>query len=108
MSTLLNLSGKIDPQTVTVFEIVGCVIAEPGMPYVVAGATARDLVLHYGHGVAIRRATADIGYSLCPGLDRGYHSCTGWSGTRSMKEFIAIPEEPRRLVCTDAGVQLNQ
>jgi len=64
MSALLNLSGKIDPQTVTVFEIVGCVIAELGMPYVVVGATARDLILHYGHGAAIRRATQDVDFAI--------------------------------------------
>jgi len=34
------------------------------MPYVVVGATARDLVLHYGHGAAIRRATQDVDFAI--------------------------------------------
>ena len=64
MSTLLNLSGKIDPQTVAVFEVVGRVMTVLGMPYVVVGATARDLVLHYGHGAPLQRATQDVDFAI--------------------------------------------
>jgi len=64
MSTLLNLSGKIDPQTVAIFETVGRVIAELGVPYVVVGATARDLVLHLGHGAKLRSVTKDVDLAI--------------------------------------------
>ena len=64
MSTLLNLSGKIDPHTVAVFEAVGRVIAELGVPYVVVGATARDLVLHFGHGAKLRSITKDVDFAI--------------------------------------------
>ncbi len=63
-STLLNIAGKIDPQTVAIFETVNRVIAELGIPYVVVGATARDLVLHYGHGARIQRATHDVDFAI--------------------------------------------
>lgn len=64
MSTLLNISGKIDPPTVAIFDAVGSVTGELGMPYVVVGASARDLVLHYGHGVPLQRATRDVDFAI--------------------------------------------
>jgi len=64
MSTLLNLSGKIDPQTVAIFEAVGRVITELRVPYVVVGATARDLVLHLGHGAKLRSVTKDVDFAI--------------------------------------------
>lgn len=64
MGTLLNLSGKIDPQIITVFDIVGRVIAELGIPYVCVGATARDLVLRHGYGAPLQRATQDIDFAI--------------------------------------------
>ncbi|MFV1985522.1 MAG: hypothetical protein ACC657_18380 [Thiohalomonadales bacterium] len=42
----LDISGKIDPRIVELFGLVGNVLAELKMPYIVVGATARDLVLH--------------------------------------------------------------
>ena len=64
MSTLLNLSGKIDPKTVAIFETVSRAITDMNIPYVVVGATARDLVLHYGHGARIQRATHDVDFAI--------------------------------------------
>ena len=32
--------------------------------YVVVGASARDLVLHYGYGARVKRATADIDFGI--------------------------------------------
>lgn len=56
-STLLNIAGKIDPQTVAAIKAVSSAINELDIPYVVVGATARDLVLHYGHGARIKKDT---------------------------------------------------
>ncbi|MEJ1411903.1 MAG: nucleotidyl transferase AbiEii/AbiGii toxin family protein [Candidatus Sedimenticola sp. (ex Thyasira tokunagai)] len=64
MSTLLNLSGMIEPQTVEVLENVDRIIAGLGMPYVIVGATARDLVLHYGYSAALQRATRDVDFAI--------------------------------------------
>jgi predicted nucleotidyltransferase len=59
-ASLLDLSGKIDPQLVEVFEVIAGVAAAGNIRYFVVGATARDMILGYGHGIAIKRATADI------------------------------------------------
>lgn len=64
MSASLNISGQIDPATVAIFEAVGGVARELDMPYVVVGATARDLVLHYGYGVPLQRATRDVDFAI--------------------------------------------
>lgn len=63
-STSLNISGKIDPTTLEVLAAVNQAIAELAIPYIVVGATARDLVLHYGYGAAIQRATRDIDFAI--------------------------------------------
>lgn len=34
------------------------------IPYVVVGASARDIVLHFGHGAKIQRATTDIDFGI--------------------------------------------
>ncbi|GBE09286.1 hypothetical protein BMS3Abin11_02417 [bacterium BMS3Abin11] len=64
MSTLLNISGKIEPRTVALFETVSRVMTDLEIPYVVVGATARDIVLHYGHGAALERATIDVDFAI--------------------------------------------
>jgi len=63
-SALLNIAGKIDPQTVALFETVSRAIVDMDMSYVVVGAAARDLVLHYGHGAKIQRATHDVDFAI--------------------------------------------
>lgn len=56
-STSLNISGKIDSKTVGLLESISIATTELDIPYVVVGATARDLILHYGHGAKIQRAS---------------------------------------------------
>jgi len=64
MSTLLNISGKIDPRICEVFNSINRVLTELKMPYIVVGATARDLVLHHGYGARIQRATDDVDFAI--------------------------------------------
>ena len=58
MATLLDLSQKGDP---LLGELIGRVNAIVGdAPYLLAGATARDLLLQAAHGIDPRRATTDV------------------------------------------------
>lgn len=59
-NTLLNISGKIPSDAVYVYHSVNEVARQLGIPFVVVGASARDIVLHYGYGAPIQRATRDI------------------------------------------------
>lgn len=60
----LNLSGKIDGQSIAIYSAIDQTAKELNIPYVVVGASARDLVLHYGYGARIQRATADIDFGI--------------------------------------------
>ncbi|QEY17226.1 hypothetical protein D0C16_15320 [Cellvibrio sp. KY-GH-1] len=61
---LLNISAKIDPALASLCEIVAECAVQLQIPYLIVGATARDMVLHYGFGAKIQRATADIDFAL--------------------------------------------
>jgi len=63
-NTLLNISGKIDLQVVELFGSVSAILTGLEVPYVVVGAAARDLVLHYGYGASIQRATNDVDFAI--------------------------------------------
>jgi predicted nucleotidyltransferase len=61
---LLNLSEKIDQRTLDLLALINQVTLEIGVEYLVAGATARDLVMHYGYGARIQRATEDLDFAI--------------------------------------------
>ena len=54
------LSKKINPELVEVFEALAGVAAARHIHYFVVEATARYMILSYGHGISIKRATVDI------------------------------------------------
>lgn len=60
----LDLSEKIDAKSIAIYSAIDQVARELDISYVVVGASARDLVLHYGYGATIKRATADIDFGI--------------------------------------------
>lgn len=64
MNISLNIAGKIDPKIISLFETVNRVADKLTLPYVVVGATARDLVLHHGYGANVQRATEDVDFAI--------------------------------------------
>ena len=58
------MSGKIDSGNIELYRIINRVANELNISYMVVGATARDLVLHYGAGAPIKRATTDIDFGM--------------------------------------------
>ena len=59
MATLLDFSQKIELRPLgALVDRVNEVVSD--RPYLLAGATARDLLLQHAHGIAPRRATADV------------------------------------------------
>jgi len=63
-SALLNVSGKLDKNTVAVYQSIAEVAQQLNVPFLIVGASARDLVLHYGHNAEIARATRDIDFAI--------------------------------------------
>ena len=60
----LNLSGKISRATTDLLELIDRITTELGIPYLVVGATARDIVYHHRFGTPIRRATTDTDFGI--------------------------------------------
>lgn len=94
MSTSLNVSGKIDPGTVSIFGTVDAALKDLDLPYAIVGATARDLVLHYGHGAAIQRATHDVDFAIEVG---------DWAAFAALRERLCaqgfrLTEDQHRLI----------
>ncbi len=58
MSTLLNLTNKLDSETVATLSDVSDVVTQLNTPYIIVGATARDLILHHGYGAAVHQQQA--------------------------------------------------
>ena len=56
---LLDLSGKINPVLVELFQVIENVTTARHICYFVVGATARDIILHHGYDIPIKRATVD-------------------------------------------------
>lgn len=61
---LLNLSIEIDQRHVNTFAEVSTIAEELGIPFVVVGAMARDLILHHVYGARVKRATEDIDFGM--------------------------------------------
>lgn len=60
----LNLIIKIDEISIAIYSAIDKAAGELNIPYVVVGASARDLVLHYGFGARIIKATEDIDFGF--------------------------------------------
>ena len=60
----LDISNRIDPLQTEALGELDRLATELGTPFVVVGATARDMVLHHGFGLEVRRATRDIDLGL--------------------------------------------
>jgi len=99
---LLNIAGKIDSKTVAIFETVDRIVTDLDIPYVIVGATARDLVLHYGHGARIERATQDVDFAM---------EVPSWSAFSTLKNTLCgqgfkATDMPHRLI-SPVGIEVD-
>lgn len=78
-NTSINISGQIYPDAVQVYIDISEVCAQLEIPYVVVGASARDIVLHHGHGAKIQRATRDIDFGI---------QVPNWNAFQSLKQKL--------------------
>jgi predicted nucleotidyltransferase len=101
---LLNISTKIDPALANLCSIVAECATQLQIPYLVVGASARDMVLHYGYGAKIQRATADIDFALqVPTWDafatlRNALIANGFSETKTSHRLIGPDNWPIDIV----------
>ena len=59
-------AGKVydNSETVEVYAVVSEAAAALGVPIIVVGASARDMVMHHGYGAPIERATQDVDFGI--------------------------------------------
>jgi predicted nucleotidyltransferase len=79
MSNLLDLSGKIDPLSLALFETLSEAAGSLGIPFFVVGATARDLIFELGYGLPSRRATNDKDFGV---------RVASWGEFEKLKELL--------------------
>ena len=60
----VDKSRPVDPVTLRILSVVNHVAAELELPYIVVGATARDLLLFHVFGIPVTRATADVDFAV--------------------------------------------
>jgi len=98
--TLLNLSGKVDPQIIEVLSIISCEAAALKIPFFVIGAFARDLILEHHHGITPTRKTSDIDLGI---------KVTAWKDFEALvsclsreETYLSDPERAGHRVCLRA------
>jgi predicted nucleotidyltransferase len=79
MNNLLDLSGKIDPASLALFETLSEAAGSLGVPFFVVGATAREMIFELGHGLPSKRATLDIDFGV---------RVASWSEFNKLKELL--------------------
>ncbi len=61
---LLDISEKIEPTIATVLIDLAELANNSGIQFLVVGAMARDMILGYGFGIEVGRATRDIDFGI--------------------------------------------
>jgi predicted nucleotidyltransferase len=61
---MVDKSRPVDPATLHILSVVNRVAAEPELPYILVGATARDLLLFHVFGIPVTRATVDVDFAV--------------------------------------------
>ncbi len=73
----LDLSGKIDQIIISALESILDKANSLSIPFFVIGATARDIILQYGHGIDTIRATMDLDLAVRVSNWRQFEKLTG-------------------------------
>ena len=90
----MNLSGKIDQPTIDLFILVDRITTALDMPYLVVGATARDIVYHHRFGTPVKRATTDVDFGIQVSSWKAFESLSqalvseGFKATKAAHRFF--------------------
>lgn len=101
---MLNVSKSIEAVLRRHYGEIAAVCTGVGVEFLVVGATARDLVMHYGHGAPIKRATTDIDVAVLV-ADWGRFSelqgalvASGYRKSRAAQRFVSPADIPVDIV----------
>jgi predicted nucleotidyltransferase len=90
---LRDISGKIDPEIITILRSITDVANELGIPFFVVGAFARDVMFEHIHGIPTARATRDIDIGVEVASWEAFEVLTGTLVTR---EHFMATRQPYR------------
>lgn len=94
---LLNITGKLDPPIIALYQLVGDVAEDLDIPFLVVGATTRELVLRYAHDVTVAVESEFPDFAIEVADWRSFQMLkdalldSGFSATR-MEQRIISPE----------------
>lgn len=74
---MVDISDRIPPSTVAVFEVFHGAAQKEGVPFFVIGAAARDMLFRDAYGLPVRRATRDIDIAIRIAAWDGYDRLVG-------------------------------
>lgn len=72
-----NLTGKLDERTVALLSEIDTIADDLKLPFFIAGATARDILLQHAHDIHPVRATLDIDIGSFSGTRNGQNGRPG-------------------------------
>ena len=94
--TLLELRRPLDPQFVALLSDLDSVLRVREIPYLLSGAMAREILLHYGFGCPPGRRTTDMDFGV---------TVRDWAAYGDLKNalvasgrFMEIPKKVQRLI----------
>jgi predicted nucleotidyltransferase len=61
---LISNERQVDPLTRRILKLIDGLLRTAGIPYMLVGATARDLLLYHVYGQSITRATYDLDFAI--------------------------------------------
>lgn len=80
MNTLIDVTGKLPSGLVEMYRKVDICTKDLGIDYLIVGAMARDLVMHYGFGANIERGTRDVDFAI---------QVASWQEFNALKEALS-------------------
>ena len=94
---LIDISGKIDPERMSVLRSIKEVAQELDIPFFVVGALARDVVFEHIHRIPAPRATKDIDLGVEVANWEEFHQLTG---ALIERKLFTATKLPHRFVAT--------
>jgi predicted nucleotidyltransferase len=101
---LIDISGKIDPEKVSVLRSIKEVARELDIPFFVVGAFARDVVFEHIHRIPAPRATKDIDLGVEVANWEEFHRLTG---TLIERKLFTPTGLPHRFVATTSATVVD-
>jgi predicted nucleotidyltransferase len=104
-ATWLDLKRPLDPRLGRMLRDLDELFRSRGIPYLLSGGMAREILLYYGHGCAPGRATRDVDFGLNLSSWKDYEALR--SALMDTGTFRTDPKEAQRMIHRDPRTGLE-